>query len=127
LTVLLDTSVIIAWEQGLVGSLPEDWTISAITLGELHVGVLLAEDAELRGIRTMTLASIESSVSALAFDDEAARVFGRIVSRARRAGRRPKGNDAIIAATAIANGMALYAADRDFTAFPDLDPVLLTA
>lgn len=112
---LLDTSIFIAREQGRpVGRLPDEGAISVLTLGELHLGVLLARDARTRAQRLRTLATVERTFDAIPVDDEVARVFAEVAPAARRRSRRPKIVDALIAATAIAHGLPLYSQDRDF-------------
>jgi len=41
-------------------------------------------------------------------------VFARLVSEARREGRRPQALDALIAATAVVHDLDLYTQDADF-------------
>jgi hypothetical protein len=54
---LLDTSVFIAREAGRpMGPLPERVAVSAVTIGELQLGVLSAADDEVRARRADTLA-----------------------------------------------------------------------
>jgi predicted nucleic acid-binding protein len=123
---LLDTSVFIAGEQGRpVGELPDEAAISVMTLAELHVGVLVAEEAEVRAQRLRTLASVERAFEALPVDDSVARSFAGIVSQARKTGRRPKIVDALIAATALAADVPIYTQDADFAEIPGLSVVLL--
>ena len=51
----------------------------------------------------------------LPFDADAARVFGRVAASLRRAGRKASARayDAMIAATAIANALAVYTCNPD--------------
>ena len=57
---LVDTSVFIAAEQGraLVRALPAEVAVSVVTLAELEVGVLVAEDADARATRLGTLLAV---------------------------------------------------------------------
>jgi predicted nucleic acid-binding protein len=52
----------------------------------------------------------EADFEPLAFDADGARAFGQVASSLRRSGRKPAARalDALIAATAIANGLPLY-------------------
>lgn len=85
-----------------------------LTLGELHHGVLVADDAH-RPERLATLALAERVFEALPLDGRVAPHYGRLLARARVThGRRPRVADALIAATAISHGLPLYARDRDF-------------
>jgi len=111
---LLDTSVVIAVARGEAVELPDQATISVLTLCGLHHGVLIADDEQRPG-RLATLAMAERSFDPLPVDARVAPHYGRLVAEARRAGRgRPRAADALIAATAISHGLALYARDRDF-------------
>ena len=54
---LADTSIFIAREDGRpLGELPSELAVSVVTIGELELGVLAAEDAETRARRADTLA-----------------------------------------------------------------------
>ena len=50
---ILDTSIFIAGEQGrpLDQPLPEDVSVSVVTLAELELGVLMARDSDTRSRR----------------------------------------------------------------------------
>jgi predicted nucleic acid-binding protein len=114
---LLDTSVFIADEEGReVGTarLPDEAAISVVTLAELELGVHLAASDEARGRRLRTLQAAGATYVALPVDDDVASAFAELVATARRAGRRPKVQDAWIAATARAHGVAVYTRDGDF-------------
>ena len=114
---LLDTSVFIADEQGralATAHLPDEAAISVVTLAELELGVHLASSAAVRGQRLRTLRAAQSTYVALHADNAVASAFAELVSHARRAGLRPKVQDAWIAATAHAHGVAVYTQDADF-------------
>lgn len=111
---LIDTSVVIAAASGQDLDLPEQVAISAVTLCELHHGVLVADDAARPG-RLNVLVNAERCFEALPVDSRVAPHFGRLVAAARRnRGARPKVADALVAATALSHGLPLYARDRDF-------------
>jgi predicted nucleic acid-binding protein len=118
---LLDTSVIVA------GSRPtlDEAAISAMTLAELHYGVLRARTGGERALRLQRLALVESEFDPLPIDGGVARAYGAIVAGARAAGKRPKTADALIAATAAAHGLAVYTHDADFEWLPGVDVVVL--
>lgn len=85
-----------------------------LTLCGLHQGVLIADEEQRPG-RLVTLAMVKRSFDPLPVDSRVAPHYGRLVSEARRARRkRLRVTDALIAATAISHGLALYARDRDF-------------
>ena len=116
---LLDTSVFIAREGGRpVGRLPSSSAVSVVTVAELHLGVLLADDSAVRTQRLRTLSVVEAVFEPLQIDAEVARTFAALVAEARRQGRRPKVMDAWIAATAVAHGLPVYTQDEDFLAIP---------
>lgn len=114
---LLDTSVFIADEQGRtlkITRLPDEAAISVVTLAELELGVHLAASERDRARRLRTLRAIQANYLALPVDDTVASAFAELVAAARAAGRRPKVQDAWIAATARARGVAVYTQDGDF-------------
>ncbi len=114
---LLDTSVFIAREGDRpLGPLPATAAISVVTVAELHMGVLMADDPTVRARRLRTLSSVEALFEPLPIDAEVARAFAALVAEARRLGRRPKIMDTWIAATAVAHGLAVYTRDEDFLA-----------
>ena len=114
---LLDTSVFIADEEGrplASDTLPDEAAISVITLAELELGVHMAASEAVRGVRLRTLQATQSTYVALPIDAAVASAFAELVAIARRAGGRPKVQDAWIAATARAVGVPVYTQDRDF-------------
>jgi len=121
---LLDTSVVIALARGeSMEVLPDRATISTVTLGGLHHGVLMADDRQRPG-RLATLTMAERRFRALAVDERVAPHYGRIVAAARgRGGGRPRTADALIAATAAAHRLPLYTRDRDFGGLEGVDVV----
>lgn len=114
---LLDTSVFTADEEGrplAVDRLPDEAAISVVTLAELELGVHIAASEAVRGMRLRTLQATQSTYVALPVDAAVASAFAELVATARRAGRRPKVQDAWIAATARAVSVAVYTQDSDF-------------
>ncbi|MFN2526987.1 MAG: PIN domain-containing protein [Actinomycetota bacterium] len=112
---LLDTTVLIAREQGRsLEALPEESAISVVTLAELHIGVLMADEPRVRAQRMLSLSEVERNFDALPVDKDVARNFAMIVADARRRGRRPKIMDAWIAATAATHSLPVYTQDVDF-------------
>jgi len=119
---LLDTSLVIALGRGAEVTLPEEAAISAITLCELHHGVLAATAAR-RPARLATLSLAERLFAALPVDARVAPHYGRLVSAARKRGRHPSNADALIAATAAAYGLPVHTRDEDFARFPGVEVV----
>lgn len=125
--VLLDTSVFIAGIDGEVdlASLPGESTISAVTLCELHHGILVASATE-QPSRLLGLDIARSTFDPLPVDDRVAPKYGELVAAARRAGRgRPPVADALIAATAMAYGLPLLTLDKGFESFEGVEVALL--
>jgi predicted nucleic acid-binding protein len=107
---LLDTSVVIDLNAIDPDLLPDQSAISAVTLAELAAGPHAARDEEERARRQDRLQWAASTWDALPFDAEAARMYGRVFSATRVAGRsgRARLADLLIASTAAANGLSLY-------------------
>jgi predicted nucleic acid-binding protein len=106
--------------------LPEEPLITAVTLAELSVGPLVATMDEERAARQAHLQQAEADFEPLPFDAAAARAFGQVAASLRRSGRKPaaRSYDAMIAATAIANGLPLYTCNpADFAGIAGLDIV----
>lgn len=113
---LLDTSVLIDWDDPAVAAaLPDEASVSAITLAELAAGPHLAATVVESGRRQARLQQIEAAFEPLPFDADAARSFGQIVAAIADSGRshRRRVADLLIAATAHANRLALYTRNPD--------------
>ena len=116
---LLDTSIFIATDGGRpLGPLPTMAAISVVTVAELHLGVLMADDPAIRALRLRTLTSVEAPFEPLPIDAAVARTFAELVAEARRQGRRPKIMDTWIAATGVALDLPVFTQDDDFLAIP---------
>lgn len=120
---VVDTSVLIDLALGVELTMPEQATISVVTLCELHHGVLSAGDDH-RARRLATLVLAERRFHALPLDARVAPHYGRMIAAARRRGRRPRTNDLLIAATAAAHGVPVYTRDRDFVGLDGVEVVL---
>lgn len=123
MSVLLDTSVLIDRERvAAVGDLAAygTWGISAVTLSELSVGVLLARTPAQRSRRLRTY-ELASDVQVYSFDDVTARTHAELVAWARSHGFTPAPLDGMIAATAATNGMPLLTADHGFARLADFE------
>jgi predicted nucleic acid-binding protein len=117
--VLLDTSVLIGAERGP----EEEAAISAISLAELHFGVLLASEPEERARRTARLGAIEAAFDPLPFEAAVARECGRLHAAVAERGGQPRRRafDLAIAATANVHGVELLSFDlADFEIIADL-------
>jgi predicted nucleic acid-binding protein len=101
--------------------------VCAITLAELAAGPHLAASGSERARRQARLQQVEATFEPLPFDAIAARSYGQIVAAVAKRGRShsPRVADLLIAATAHANGLALYTRNPDdFTGLGDLIQVV---
>ena len=120
---LLDTSAVIDLADLDASSLPSECLISAITLAELSAGALVATNTRERAARQAHLQQAEADFDPLPFDAGCARAFGRVATSLRRSGRKRQARayDALIAATAIANGLPVYTRNpNDFSSIDGL-------
>src|SRR5260370_29387109 len=104
-----DTSVLI--DPPPESALPEEASVSAITLAELVAGVHATHDPNERAARQDRLQRVEATLEALPFDAEAARAYGRVfaaITGARRKARGKRASDLLIAAAALSVGLPLY-------------------
>ena len=104
---ILDTSVVLATD---VGELEGELAISAATIAELHVGVLVTANPDIRAERLRRLSLLQRSFDALPVDDTVAASYGVLAAAVVAAGRQPRARvmDLLIAATAHAYGARLY-------------------
>jgi predicted nucleic acid-binding protein len=122
---LLDTSVLIASETGRpldAERLPDELALSAVTLAELHAGVLAARDVDARARRLATLESV-ADVEVLPVDAGVAAAWARLRVRLAETNRRMNADDLWIAATAEAHDVALVTQDDDFAALEGIAAV----
>jgi hypothetical protein len=111
---MVDTSVLI--DPPPESALPEEASVSAITLAELVAGVHAARDSSERAARQDRLQRVEATLEALPFDTGAARAYGRVFAAITAGGRRARGKraiDLLIAATALSVGLPLYTRNVD--------------
>ena len=123
-----DTSVFVAAEQSRALGAPPggEARISVATLTELGVGVRRAADPSQRRLREATMGHARRFI-ALPYDERVADRLAELVARARDQGRRAGAMDAIIAATALAHGLAVWTQDDDFDVLAELAPELSVA
>jgi predicted nucleic acid-binding protein len=94
--------------------------VSIVTIAELEMGVLAADDAKERARRRHTLQAAEST-EPLAVTRSVAARFAQLVTAMRSSGRaRLKVQDAWIAATALDWDAELWTQDADFERVPGL-------
>jgi len=121
---LLDTNIMILRRWIRPDELPAQVAISAITLAELSAGPNLVrrdnaqadydEHAE-RARRLDILQRAEHEFDPIPFDAETARAYGRICAAVISVGRTPRRRvaDLMIAATALAENLALFTTNPD--------------
>jgi predicted nucleic acid-binding protein len=126
MSVLIDTSVLIGWENDRFDKqkMPASVSISVITVAELRLGVLTAVSLDARARRMATLRLVES-LEPLPVDDRVGDAWAELVAGLRAAGRRAPVNDSWIAATAIARGIPLATRDDDYDGMPGLAVIRL--
>lgn len=122
---LLDTSLFVATESGrplgdMVGVTETE--VSVVTLAELTLGVLMADDAE-RAARVATLSAVESTWDPLPVDAAVARRFARIAAELRGRRRSVPILDALVAATAAVKQIPVVTQDRDYDAITGVEVI----
>lgn len=120
---IADTSIFIGRESGRTlqaDDLPDELTVSVITIGELSAGVLAATDVETRAARLATLNEAQV-LDPVPIDSDVAATWAQLRVSLRDRGRSMPVNDSWIAATAIALGVAVISQDDDYTDVPGLE------
>jgi predicted nucleic acid-binding protein len=124
---LADTSVFIGLESArldMARFADFEWGISAVTLGELRLGVLQAQNPEAASRRLSTY-QLAQRFEALTVDEAVSDAWALLVSRLRASGRKVPINDSWIAATAIAHQVPIVTQDSDYDAMPDVEVIKL--
>jgi predicted nucleic acid-binding protein len=114
---LLDTSVFIASETSRALDeqlLPQELAVSAVTVAELHVGVLAAGSIDTRARRLATLEAV-SDIELLVVDEAVAASWALLRVHLAEAQRRLNVNDLWIAATALAHAIPVVTQDEDLS------------
>jgi toxin FitB len=121
---VLDTSVVIATN---LAPLEGELAISAVTLAELHFGVLVSTAAAIRAERLRRLSELQRTFDALPVDEDVATSYGELAAAVASSGRkvRTRAMDLLIAATAHAHAARLYTRNPgDLTCLGDLIEVV---
>ena len=124
---VLDTSVLSDHDLIAAERLPDESAITAVTLAELAAGPHATGNTDERARRQDRLQWAAATWDPLAFDSDAARMYGRVFAAVRAAGQssRARFADLLIAATAAANGLPLYTRNpSDFSALKRLVKVV---
>jgi toxin FitB len=116
---VLDTSVLISDDPEM---LPDEASISVVTLAELHFGVLLAQDPSERARRLRRLGFVEAEFDPIPVDTTTARTWGSLATVSVERGLQPRRRamDLLIAATAKALGLPLITLDPDLLPLADI-------
>jgi predicted nucleic acid-binding protein len=106
---ILDTSVLIGADAPDV----LEGAISAASLVELYLGVLVARDPDERARRAQRLGIVEATFDPLPIDAAVAREWGRLAAAVVERGGQPRRRaiDLAIAATASVSGVPLVTSD----------------
>jgi len=106
-------------------ALPAEPLITTVTLAELSAAPLVRTAT--RNVRPDKRISSGPRLTSLPFDAAAARAFGQVAASLRRSGRKvaARNYDAMIAAIAIANGLAVHTCNP--AGFEGVDGLSVTA
>jgi predicted nucleic acid-binding protein len=113
---VIDTSVVVDLDRLDPAHLPEEITISAVTLAELSAGPHATPDDDERARRQDRLQRTEATFEPLPVDANVARAYGRLYALLVSGGRKTRGRramDLVIAATALDAGVPLYTRNPD--------------
>lgn len=109
---VLDTSVLVA---GGFSAVADELAISAVSLAEIHLGVLAAKSEAQRAARLRLLTGLARSFDPLPVDQAVATSYGELAAAVGGSGGRPRARvmDLLVAATAHAHGARLYTRSPD--------------
>ena len=122
---LADTSLYIARESGrqlAAADVPDELSVSVITIGELRAGVLAAVDLATRDRRLAALLDA-LELDPIPVDQPVAEAWARLRLVLRDAGLRMPVNDSWIAATAMALEVPVVTQDDDYDQVPGLSVI----
>jgi predicted nucleic acid-binding protein len=118
---ILDTSVLIGGKPVPSG---HQSAISAVSIAELHFGLLVASDDDTRAVRAARLGLLEARYpEPLPLDDRVAREWGRLQAAVANRGGDPRRRNADLAIAATANvydAVLLTINLKNFTIIEDL-------
>ena len=125
---ILDTSVLIAYERGTIDRASfdaDELAIAAVSVAEYRVGIELADTPARAADRARALAAIISAVDVLDYTEATAACHARLIAHARRTGTPRGAHDLIIAAHAAQTDRTLVTFDAK-ARFADLPGVSAT-
>ena len=111
---ILDTSILIAYERGTIdrSSLDDDeLAIASVSVAEYRVGIELADTASRAAERARALVAITSAADVLDYTQATAAQHGRLLAHVRRSGAPRGAHDLIIAAHAAEAGRTILSRD----------------
>ncbi|GMA40302.1 PIN domain-containing protein [Mobilicoccus caccae] len=123
---ILDTTMLIAYERGLVDQASlddDDLAIASLTVAEHRTGIELADTVDRAAERARALAAIEENVEVLDYTRGTAAHHARLIAHTRRTGRPRGAHDLIIAAHAAETTRVLLSSDAA-ARFGDLPGVI---
>lgn len=123
---ILDTTMLIAYERGLVDQASlddDDLAIASLTVAEYRTGIELADTVDRAAERARALAAIEENVEVLDYTRGTAAHHARLIAHTRRTGRPRGAHDLIIAAHAAKTTRVLLSSDAA-ARFGDLPGVI---
>jgi predicted nucleic acid-binding protein len=124
---LLDTNIFISRETRRpldVASMPDEVSVSVITLAELQHGIYKAANLEQKKIRMATYQHA-ATLEALEITIEVANIWAGLRASTLGGKRQITENDLWIAATAISQGIPLVTQDRAFEGLQGLETILV--
>lgn len=122
---LLDTSVFIAFESGRrvdTDAIPGRLRVSVITIAELRLGVLSAQQPDARARRLATL-DRATALEPAPVTEAVAEAWALLRVSLKSVGRSMPINDSWIAATAMTLGVPVVTQDADYVDVPGLDVI----
>ncbi len=132
--VLIDASVLIAYERGeldvgeALGGRSDEFFLSVITASEMLHGVHRATEPRVRARRSAFVEAVLSSFPLLEIDVATARAHARLWADLASTGQLIGAHDLWLAASCLGHGLSLATGNpRDFTRVPGLDVEVWTA
>jgi predicted nucleic acid-binding protein len=113
---LIDTSIVIDFDQIDETALPLEVAVSAVTMAELAAGPHATTDSAERARRQDRLQRAEATFEPLPVDANVARAYGRVYATMVAGGRKARGRramDLLIAATAVAADLPIFTRNPD--------------
>jgi tRNA(fMet)-specific endonuclease VapC len=101
---ILDTSVLIAYERGTIDRIAldtDELAVAAVSIAEYRVGIELADSPARAADRARALVAITSAVDVLDYTEGTAACHARLIAHTRRSGTPRGAHDLIIAAHAL--------------------------